>query len=334
MFSTKPFKSILDLVRAFPDEQSCIEHLEFVRWQGNVVSPFQEGSKVYKVKGNRYKCAATNAYFNVRTGTIFEGSKIPLLQWFIAIFLFTSHKRGISSHQLAKDLNITQKSAWFMLQRIRYAMEHETFVKHMEGEIQVDETFVGGKNKNRHHNKKVEKSQGRSFKDKTPVLGLLEREESEIVERPHKVIEGKTVKEKVVTKEGKISCYVVPDTKAESIQPLIRTAVAEGSTIVSDEWMAYNGLSNSYNHQIVDHKSKQYVNEGGYTTNGMENGWTHFKKTIGGTYINVSRKHLQKYANEFTFRYNSKGNETNKRFDLLLTSTIDKRLTYQKLIEE
>ena len=331
MFSTKPFSSILELLRAFPDEESCIKHLEELRWNGTVVSPFDEKSTVYKGRNNKYKCRNTNKYFNVRTGSIFEGTKISLQNWFLGIFLFTSHKRGISSYQLAKDLSITQKTAWFMLQRIRYAMEHQLFINYMEGTIQADETFVGGKNKNRHKDKKVPHSQGRSFKDKTPVLGLLESEISEVVERPHKNHPYKTVKEKVVSKQGKIYCKVVPDTKAQSIQPIINEVVKDGSTVYSDEWWAYRGLDANYIHSYVDHASKQYKN-GETCTNGIENGWSIFKRTLNGTYNAVSRKHLQKYADEFSFRYNSKSDTTQDRFNLLLRSTQDRRITYNTLI--
>lgn len=308
MFSTKPFNSILDLIRAFPDEQSCIDHLETIIWDNKPVSPFDKTSTVYKSTKNRYICRNTNKYFNIKTNTIFEGTKIPLQQWFLAIYLFTSHKKGISSYQLAKDLAITQKTAWFMLQRIRYAMEHKSFLQEMEGVIEADETFVGGKNKNRHKDKKVKNSQGRSFKDKTPVLGLLNR-------------------------EGNVKCVVIPDTKSETIQPIILSHVKKGSTIYSDEWWAYQGLGKFYNHGVVDHGRGQYVNDSGETTNGIENFWSQFKRGIIGIYHNrVTRKHLQGYANEFTFRFNFRHEATGHRINLFLESTINKRLTYNKLI--
>lgn len=303
----KPIKSILDLLKAFPTEQSCVEYFEQIIWEGNPVSPFDAASTVYKCSNNRYKCKNTNKYFNVRTGTIFEGTKIPLKQWLVAIYIFTSHKKGISSHQLAKDLDVTQKTAWFMLQRIRYAMEHQTFRKEMEGVIEVDETFVGGKNKNRHWDKKVEHSQGRSFKDKTPVLGILE-------------------------KGGNVRCVVIPDTKAESIQPIIREQVKPGSTICSDEWHAYRGLSDKYNHSVVDHGRGQYVNPEGATTNTIEGFWSHFKRGINGIYHKTTRKHLQGYANEFAFRYNFRERPISEKINLFLESVVGKRLTYQRLI--
>ena len=142
----KDFNSILELISAFPNEQSCIDHLEKLRWNENVVSPFDNTSKVYNCKGNKYKCKNTGKYFNVRTQTIFDNTKMPLQKWFLAIWLVTSHKKGISSLQLGRDLDITQKSAWFMLQRIRkcFGIDNDT---QLSNEVEVDETYVGGKNK-------------------------------------------------------------------------------------------------------------------------------------------------------------------------------------------
>lgn len=150
----KEVKSVLDLIKAFPDEQSCIDHLEALRWNGNVVSPFDPASKVYDCKGNRYKCKETGKYFNVKTNTLFDNTKMPLQKWFLAIWLVTSHKKGISSLQLGRDLDITQKSAWFMLQRIRNCFGISDNEK-LDNEVEVDETYAGGKNKNRRANKKV-----------------------------------------------------------------------------------------------------------------------------------------------------------------------------------
>lgn len=310
MFEIKSFKSILDLLKTFPDEQSCIDHLEDIFWKGTPVSPFDPTSKVYKCKNNNYRCKNTNKYFNVKTNTIFENTKIPLQQWFMAIYLFSSHKKGISSHQLARDLDVTQKTAWFILERLREAMDHEAFKQEMEGVIEVDETFVGGKNKNRHADKKVKNSQGRSFKDKTPVIGLLNQD------------------------TGIVRCFVAPDTSRDSIHPVIMANVSDKSIIVSDEWLGYEGLGLVYHHEIVDHKRKQYVNDSGATTNGIENVWSNFKKGIIGIYHNrVSRKHLQGYADEFAFRHNTRKDSTCGRFNVLLSGACGKRLTYQNLIK-
>ena len=139
------FKSIFDLLKAFPTEQDCINHLETIRWNGVVVSPFDETSKVYKCANNKYKCKNTGKYFNVRTNTIFDNTKIELQKWFLALYVFSSHKKGISSHQLARDISVTQKSAWFLLHRLRYAFEHPNFQAVLGGNdaVEIDETFIG-----------------------------------------------------------------------------------------------------------------------------------------------------------------------------------------------
>lgn len=323
-------KSVLELIKAFPDEQSCIDHLEILRWDGNVISPFDPSSKVYKCKGNKYQCKNTGKYFNVKTGTLFDNTKIELQKWFLAIWLITSYKKGISSMQLARELDITQKTAWFMLHRIRKCFGIDEDVA-LEGDIELDETFVGGKNKNRHADKKVKNSQGRSFKDKTPVMGMLQKEVSEIVERPNKRNPSKMVKEKVIIRESFVRLKVVPDTKSTSLQPIIRANVKAGSTLISDEWFGYHGLGRDYDHRIVDHTKKEYVNENGDTTNTLEGFWTWFKRSYIGIYHSMSRKHMQQYANEISFRYNTKKNSNFTRFNTLLAN-LENRLTYKALI--
>lgn len=302
------FKSILDLLRTFKDEQSCINHLEQIRWSNGVISPFDTFSKVYKCANNRYKCKNTGKYFNVRTNTIFEGTKVSLQNWFIAIYLFTSHKRGISSYQLAKDLNVTQKTAWFILSRLRYSTVHNSFLRELTGIVEVDETFVGGKNKNRHHDKKVPFSQGRSFKDKTPVLGMIER-------------------------GGLLKAVVISNTSKQAVQPQLLANIKLGSDLMSDEWKAYKGMNKYFNHKFVDHGKKQYVSDD-CTTNAIENFWSHFKRSIIGVYYHTSKKHLQKYVDESVFRFNTKSNTTDTRFNMLLETSNNKRLTYKMLIND
>lgn len=192
------------------------------------MSPF----KVYKCKGNKYQCKNTGKYFNVTTNTLFNNTNVELQKWFWAIWIVTSQKKGISSLQLGRDLNVTQRTAWFMLHRIRKCFGIDEVVA-QEGYLELDETFVSGKNKNRHADKKVKNSQSRSFKDRTPVMGMLQKEVSEIVERPHKRDPSKTVKEKVVIKESFVRCRVIPDTKSSSLQPFIRSSIKSGSTLIS-----------------------------------------------------------------------------------------------------
>lgn len=300
-------KSSLDLDKAFPDEQSCINHLEDVRWDGDVVSPFDAGSKVYKCKDNKYRCKNTGKYFNVKAGTIFDNSNLQLRKWFRAIWLATSFKKGISSYQLAAELGITQKSAWFMLQRIRNCFGSDD-PEPLDGIVEADETFVGGKNKNRHKDKKVPLSQGRSFKDKTPVLGLLER-------------------------NGRLMAFVIPDTKSGTLQPIIRRHVKEDCIFISDEWLGYRGLCKDYDHHIVDHGKKEYVNYDNREihSNSIEGFWSILKRGYNGIYNWWSRKHMQRYVNEFVFRYNTRKVQIFERFNLFLQNMVN-RITYKELI--
>lgn len=238
--NTYGFKSIIDLLKSFPDEQTCINHLESLRWNGVVVSPFDPNSQVYKCKGNRYKCRSTNKYFNVKTGTIFEDTKIPLQKWFMALYVFSSHKKGVSSHQLAKDISVTQKAAWFMLHRLRYAFNHPNFKKALGNEVEADETYVVGKEINKHLNKKNPGSTGGA--NKAPVLGLLERGRNVIAQK-------------------------VKDTSGDSIIPIVYRKIENGSTLYTDEYKVYRFLHVFYDHKTVNHSAKEYVNGRAHITN-------------------------------------------------------------------
>lgn len=300
-------KSVLELLQTFSTEQICIDYLEQMRWGGIVVSPFDSLSKVYKCSDNKYRCKNTGKYFNVKTGSMFENTKISLRKWFLSIWLVTAHKKGISSIQLAKDINVTQKTAWFMLQRIRacFGIENNN---ELEGVVECDETFIGGKNKNRHKDKKVKNSQGRSFKDKTPVMGMLQR-------------------------GGKMNAYVVPDTKRNSIQPLIcRYVNPETTKLISDEWFGYSGLNKFYDHKIIDHSKKEYVSlqDNNIHTNNIEGSWNILKRSVSGMYNHVSKKHLQKYVDEFVYRYNLRKSSDNDKFKHLLIHS-DVRTRYRDL---
>ena len=296
------FKSILELIRAFPDEQTCINHLEVIRWNGNVVSPFNPESKVYNCKGNKYKCKETGKYFNVKTNTIFDNTKLPLQKWFLAIWLVTGHKKGISSLQLGRDLDITQKSAWFMLGRIRQCFGIDNEVE-LNNEVEADETFVGGKNINRHANKKVHGT----MDDKSTVFGMVER-------------------------GGKVKGVVVPDKTTETLSTEILGTIKEGSKLYTDEFSSYKALKRIYDHQYVKHSESEYV-QGRVHTNTIEGFWSILKRGIIGVYHFTSKKHLQLYVDEFVFRYNSRNYSEASRFNLFLTNT-ENRITYKELIDE
>ncbi|HAY3533818.1 TPA: IS1595 family transposase [Elizabethkingia anophelis] len=299
-------KSVFELTQIFSSEQDCIDYLETLRWSKVPVSPFDPTSKVYKCKNNQYRCKNTGKYFNVKTDTMFENSKISLRKWFLAIWLVTAHKKGISSIQLSKDIGITQKTAWFMLQRIRACFGIENS-NELEGVVECDETFIGGKNKNRHKDKKVPHSQGRSFKDKVPVMGMLQR-------------------------DGKMNAFVVDDTKRKSIQPLIYKYVNTATRLISDEWLAYTGLGKDYDHRIIDHSKKEYVSLQDNTihTNNIEGSWNILKRSVSGMYNHVSKKHLQKYVDEFVYRFNLRKVSDQEKFRYLLSNS-NVRTKYREL---
>lgn len=301
------FKSIFDLIKAFPTEQSCIEHLERLQWNGNPVSPFKADSKVYKCAGNKYKCKDTGKYFNVRTGTIFDNTKIPLQKWFLALYVFSSHKKGISSHQLARDITVTQKSAWFLLHRLRYAFDHPNFKGIVSGTVEIDESGIGGQSINKHASKKRKNAEGGTISSKTCVLGIRQR-------------------------GGHTKAIVVKDRATDTLLPVIWDNVAPGTVIITDEWQSYRHLDWDFEHHTVNHSAKQYVN-GMAHTNGIENFWSHLKRGIDGIYHWVSKEHLQSYVDEFTLRFNTRKFDTQSRFDLILAGVVGKRLTYQNLIK-
>lgn len=310
----KDFNSIIELFEAFPNEQSCIDHLEWLRWKGDVVSPFDPTSKVYKCKDNKFRCKNTGKYFNVKTNTLFDSSKIELRKWFVAIWLVTSHKKGISSAQLSRDIDVTQKTAWFMLQRIRNCFGISNDIEEdvnngngnkLDGAVEIDETFVGGKNKFRHRDKKIKACQGRSFKDKVPVFGMLQR-------------------------GGKVIAKVVPNTRSITLFPLILKYIRVGSQLYTDEWDYSDAVNYLYNHRNVNHGAGFY----GYdeiTTNRIENFWTVVKRSILGIYYHWSRKHIQRYIDECVYRFNTRHHSDGERFNLLLENT-EHRLTYKELI--
>lgn len=292
-------KGILNFMDSFPTEESCIRYFERLRWGNNIVSPFDPESKVYRCANGKYKCRNTGKYFDVKTRTVFASTKLPLRLWVYAIFIFMSHKRGISSCQLARDLGVTQKTAWNMLHKIRAFMKSQNN-QSVSGNVEIDETFVGGKNKNRHKDKKVEKCQGRSFKDKVPIFGVLQR-------------------------GGHASAIVVPNTKASTLKPLISKFIEKNSTVFTDGW-EYSGLEKDYRQFSVDHGRHFYGDtittcEGERIeigTNGIENVWSHFKRMIFGTYYKVSKTHLQHYVDEFIFRFNTRKFSEIERFELFL----------------
>jgi len=295
--------SLFAFQQQFPDEASCLAFLETQRWGENGTNrycPHCGSLKTYKfADGKLFKCGDCRKKFTVKVGTMFSDSHIPLQKWFYAIYLNTSLKKGISSIQLAKYLDITQKTAWFMLQRIRYSVEKAGRGDLLGNIVEADETYVGGK--------KHDGMRGRGASGKTPVVGIAER-------------------------KGEIRLAVTPDTTAHTLEKVITDNVAPGSTVMTDEYRPYNHVTQlGYAHHRVNHSSKEFV-VGQNHTNTIEGAWSHLKLSIRAIYIGVSPKHLQKYCAEYEYRYNTRGLKDDERFDKWFGFVNGANLPYRKLI--
>jgi len=292
----------------FPDEDAAILYLEKKRWGDAPKCPYCNSEKIKTwSKKNWYRCChcENRNPFNIKTGTIFENSKIPLNEWLFAFYLIVTARKGISSMQISKELGITQKSAWFMCHRIRKAMGGEgNYI--LKGVVECDETYIGGKEKNKHAWKK--RRQGSGPVGKMIAFGMMER-------------------------EGKVVTMVISDTKMDTLQGIIRANVEVDSTLNTDDNRSYIGLGGFYAHQVVNHSAKQYVDKMAYT-NGIESVWALLKRGFYGTFHKFSVKHLERYTKEFDFRWNE-GNckyLTMDRVGSLAKGCWNGRLTYEALI--
>lgn len=292
----------MHLMDKLQSEEACRSFLEEIRWGNCPTCPHcgTISNKHYRLafKG-LIKCKDCHSRFTVLTGTMFENSHVPLRKWFLAMYIFLSHKKGISSVQLHKDIHVTQKTAWYMLHRIRHNCEDKIIVD-FEKVTQVDETYVGGKNRGRH-----KKAQGRSLV-KVPVIGLLSG--------------------------GKVWTKVIPNTSGWVLKSIIYDLVKAGSTVVTDGWVGYKGLSKDFNHKVINHSTGIYV-ENGYHTNSIEGFWSQLKRGIIGIYHLVSRKHLPRYCEEFAYRYNTRTMSDGERFVQFVSSAFS-RLKYYDLINQ
>jgi transposase-like protein len=311
---TKEPKSLQEAIVYFSNPDNCIDYIAVRRWPNGVVCPGCGATKVsFNAKRRTWKCGSHHPKreFSVKVGTIYEDSPIPLDKWLTATWMLTNCKNGVSSYEIARDVKITQKSAWFMLQRIRLAMQDEFFGSKLGGEVEVDETFIGGKARNMHKDVRARKISGRGkhMTDKVAVMGLLER-------------------------GGRVRTQVIPDRSGETLQGLVREHVATGADVFTDELHGYWGLNEEYKHQIIDHALK-YV-DGRVHTNGMENFWSLLKRGLKGTYVAVEPFHLFRYLDEQMFRFNNRATKENPlndadRFDLAVRQIVGKRITFAQL---
>lgn len=292
------FKSLYDLFEAIPDEKAAVNYFKAILWAKGEHCPYCSHDKVYSfANGISWKCAKCRQRFSIRVGTIFEDSKIPLRKWLAAIWLITSHRKGIASTQIARDLNVTQKTGWFMLHRLRHAARTRSFNRQLRGTVEVDEGYFGGKDKNKH------KDQRRKTK-KSLAIGLLER-------------------------EGELRLY--PIERTSDMREEIVAQVKRGSRLMTDEATVYAGLGGIYDRTTVNHSRGQYGDGGDGHTNSIEGVWSLIKRQIYGIHHWVSAKHLDRYLDEATWRYNRRQIKDAERVAEFLTR-VRGRLTYKALI--
>jgi len=308
-------KTLLEAINLFSKPENCREFMIGVRWLDGVVRCPTCGSEkvVYMETAKLYNCKVKHPKqkFSLKVGTIFEDSPIGLEKWLPAVWLIVSAKNGISSYELHRSLGVTQKTAWFMLHRIRLAMQTGSFMKAggNGGAVEIDETFIGGKARNMHSQKRKLRVIAQGGKGKAIVMGILER-------------------------GGKVRTQVIENRKGKTLQPIVRESVEAGSELYTDMHLGYWGLDADYAHKMVDH-AVEYVN-GRVHTNGMENFWALLKRTVGGTYVAVEPFHLHRYLDEQTFRFNNRATKDNPlndadRFTYAMTQIVGRRLTYAEL---
>jgi transposase-like protein len=308
MNTTFEFKTLTDFTDYFCDEETCRKHYAEIRFGNGGYCPHCGHKEIYTFKdGKRYRCASCKQDFTIKTGTVFGESKLPLRKWFMAIYLLSTTSKGISSVQLAKHVGVTQKTAWFMAHRIREA--HQQNKGQLFGTFEVDETYVGGLEKNKHASKRQDGTRGRSTKTKTPVVGMIQR-------------------------GGEIRAQVVERVTMAAVENNIVANAAKDSQIISDDFLSYARIGKMFPHKSVSHARGEYVN-GEAHTNGIESFWALFKRGYHGVYHHMSRKHMQRYVNEFTFRFNRRASEMQSVFsDVVARVANSAQLPYKTLIQK
>jgi transposase-like protein len=306
-------KTLQEAIQYFSDEITCIEYFTAKRWPNGVKCVWCGHDDVTFLSNRKvWKCKGCRKQFSIKVGTIFEDSPIPLTKWFPVTWLIVSAKNGISSYEIHRVLGVTQKTAWFMLQRIRLAMQTGSFVKlgGKGGPVEVDETYIGGKARNMHFERKLRMIDGgRGTVGKVAVLGLLQRH-------------GKG--------KSKVRLTTIQNTSREDLQPIIRKNVKAGSEVYTDSHSGYEGLNDEYFHEFVNHA--EIYARGKVHTNGLENFWSLLKLGLRGTYVSVEPFHLFRYLDEQSFRYNNRLEmDDADRFNKLLKKVTGKRVTYSKL---
>ena len=284
------FDSPLEIADYFHTEGICKAAIAQERWgDGAAVCPYCGCTHTYMTKEGRYICKDCHRHFSVLVGTIFENTKVSLRKWFLAMYIVSCTKKGMSSCQLAREIKVTQKTAWFMLHKIRGLFGISDDIE-LDGEVEMDEMYLGGRETNKHESKKVAGTQGRSTKTKTPIFGMIQR-------------------------DGKVVAMKVENTQGATLLPIVGQFVKEGATTYTDELSAYNGLTKEgYDHLIVNHGKREFVRCKDIHTNSIEGFWGHFKRVIFSTYHCVSKDYVQRYIDEQSYRWNTREEKSSYRF--------------------
>ncbi len=306
-------KTLVDAIRYFSDPDRCLDLMVGARWPKGVICPTCGAQNSRFIPARRiWECRTKHPLrqFSAKVGTIFEDSPLGLDKWLAAMWMICNDKNGISSYEIGRALGITQKSAWFMMHRIRAAMQSGTFEK-MKGRVEVDETFIGGAARFMHKHKKEARRIGSRAIGKTAVMGLLERHGPD--------------------KTSRVRAFVVPTTRRKQLDPEVRANVVPGSEIITDSLPSYDHLADAYVHNVINH-AETYV-RGHVHTNGMENFWSLLKRAIKGTYVAVEPFHLFRYVDEEVFRFNERREPAGDggRFTKVLRSVTGRRLDYKTL---
>jgi len=297
-------KTLMEAIKYFSDPDRTLQFFVAYRWPKGVECPYCEAKEPMFLATRRiWKCRKCRKQFSVKIGTIFNESPIGLDKWMTAAWLIANCKNGVSSYEIARDLGVTQKTAWFMLQRLRLALQDDDGGK-LSGEVEVDETFIGGKARNMHVEKRKRRITGTGTKDKTAVIGIIER-------------------------GGRVRAAVVPNRRKSALQHQVRKHVQAGSALYTDALLSYEGLAGEYAHQVIDH-AVSYV-DGAVHTNTLENFWSLLKRGIAGTYVSVEPFHLFRYLDEQAFRYNERELNDSQRFSIVCKRIAGRRLTWNKL---
>jgi transposase-like protein len=299
-------KTLQEAIIYFSDPDTCTTFMAQLRWPDGVTCPNCNGKAVSYLSTRRtWKCKNKECFkqFSVKVGTVMEDSPIKLDKWLAAIWMIANCKNGVSSYEISRALGITQKSAWFLNHRIRLAMQTGTFEK-LSGEVECDETYIGGLARNMHRDKREKKITGTGGAGKVAVMGLLER-------------------------NSKVRARVIANATQETLHGEVRQNVEQGAHLFTDGWRGYNGLHTDYIHKVIDHAEK-YV-DGQIHTNGIENFWSLLKRGIKGTYVSVEPFHLFRYLDEQSFRFNERKGTDSERFLTVISLLQGKRLEYKQL---